>query len=147
MIIRKSIFVFGITAVLSLTSVATAPLVFAQAPAASSVFLTDQTFFKKKYSIKGSWSLVQRGDKTFIQFSDDFKTKNGPDLKVFLSPKSSDEVSGQNALEGSVKLGVLKNKKGAQEYEIPAGVDLSSFSTVLIHCEAYSVLWGGGSIK
>jgi len=107
----------------------------------------NQAFFKKKYNIKGSWTLVQRSDKTSIRFSEDFKTKNGPDLKVFLSPKSAAEVNGKNATDGAILLGVLKNNKGVQAYEIPEGTDLSLYSTVLVHCEAYSVLWGGGSLK
>jgi len=136
---------------LGFAAAVTAPL-FIPAPAlaqssASADSFKDQAFFKKKYSIKGTWTLVQRRDKTTIRFSDDFKTKSGPDLKVFLSPKSAAEVNGKNAIDGALKLGVLKNNKGVQVYEIPAGTDLSQYSTLLVHCEAYSVLWGGGSLK
>ena len=135
---------FAMTAALS---VGTAVPAFAQAaPVATAAAAQPQSFFKKKYNIKGSWSLVQRDGKTFVKFSDDFKTKNGPDLKIFLSPKSAEAVNGKNAVEGSINLGELKSKKGAQEYEVPAGTDLSQFSTVLIHCEAYSILWGGGAL-
>jgi len=71
----------------------------------------NQAFFKKKYRIKGTWSLITRDDKRFIVFSDDFKTKNGPDLKIFLSPKSAEDVTGKNAVDGALNLGVLiKNK-------------------------------------
>ena len=105
-----------------------------------------QSFFKKKVKIKGSWTLTERDGNQYISFSDDFKTKKGPDLKIFLSPKSADDVNGINAVEGSVLLGELKNTKGTQEYLVPADVDLSTFSTVLIHCEKYSKLWGGGSL-
>ena len=131
----------------------TAPL-FTAVPAqaqssasASADSFQNQRFFKKKYKINGTWTLVQNRDKTVIRFSGDFKTKSGPDLKVFLSPKSVTEVNGKNAIEGAIKLGVLTNNRGAQEYEIPAGTDLSQCSTLLVHCEAYSVLWGGGSLK
>lgn len=135
---------FAMTAALS---VGTAVPAFAQTEAvATAAAVQPQSFFKKKYNIKGSWSLVQRDGKTFVKFSDDFKTKNGPDLKILLSPKSAEAVNGKNAVEGSINLGELKSKKGAQEYEIPAGTDLSQFSTVLIHCEAFSVLWGGGAL-
>jgi len=33
-----------------------------------------------------------------------------------------------------------------QEYEIPAGIDIADFASLLVHCEAYSVLWGGAAI-
>ena len=62
------------------------------------------------------------------------------------SPLSASSLSGRNALNGALKLGVLKTNKGGQEYVIPAGTDLSQFSSVIVHCEAYSVLWGGGSL-
>ena len=106
----------------------------------------EQSFTKKRYKIKGQWRVVQEGGKTIIRFSDDFKTKNGPDLKVFLSPQSVDAVTGQTALDGAVKLGVLKSRKGGQDYVVPDDVSLANFSSVLIHCEAFSVLWGGGSL-
>ena len=143
--IRNSILMLGFAVAV------TAP-VFISAPAqaqssASADSFQNQRFFKKKYKINGTWTLVQNRDKTVIRFSGDFKTKSGPDLKVFLSPKSETEVNGKNAIEGAIKLGVLTNNRGAQEYEIPAGTDLSQFSTLLVHCEAYSVLWGGGSLK
>jgi len=106
----------------------------------------NQDFIKKKYNIKGQWKVVQKNGQTIIRFSDDFKTKNGPDLKVFLSPQSVGDVTGKTALQGAVTLGVLKSNKGTQDYIIPKGVSLANFSSVLIHCEAYSVLWGGGRL-
>ena len=141
---RTSMFMvaFALAATMPVLTVAPA---YAQTPSASAS-LQDQAFFKKKYRIKGTWSLVERDGKNFIVFSDDFKTKNGPDLKIFLSPKSAADVNGKNAVAGSINLGALKNKKGGQEYEIPAGTDLSTYSTVLVHCEAYSILWGGGAL-
>lgn len=105
---------------------------------------TATPFTKKKYRIKGAWSLIQRDGQSLIQFSDDFKTKNGPDLKIFLSPQSINDVTGKTALNGALNLGALKSNKGAQEYIVPAGTDLSRFNSVLVHCEAYSILWGGG---
>lgn len=105
-----------------------------------------QSFIKKKYSVKGQWSVVHENGNTLIRFSDDFKTKNGPDLKIFLSPQSIGDVTGKTALDGAVTLGRLKSNKGSQDYVIPQGVSLANFSSLLIHCEAYSVLWGGGSL-
>ena len=103
-------------------------------------------FVKKKKSIKGNWAVVQENGQTLIRFSNDFKTKNGPDLKIFLSPQSIQAVNGKSATAGSVNLGVLKSTKGTQDYLVPAGVNLSNFKSVLVHCEAYSILWGGGAL-
>ena len=107
---------------------------------------TSGDFVRKSKRLKGSWTVEQRGDKTFIVFSDDFRAANGPDLKIFLSPKSVSGATGKNAVDGSINIGELQKTKGTQEYEIPAGVNLSDFGSVLVHCEAYSVLWGGGDL-
>lgn len=135
---------------LSLTGIAAgAPAAFAQAETASvtvAAELPSGTFIKKKKKLKGAWEVVQRGDKTFIVFADDFRAAKGPDLKIFLSPKTVSDVNGNTAVDGSLSIGELKATKGAQEYEVPAGVNLADYSSVLVHCEAYSVLWGGGDL-
>jgi len=110
------------------------------------VNLPSGDFIKKRKSIKGSWSVVQENGQTIIRFADDFKTKNGPDLKIFLSPQTIQAVNGKTATAGSVNLGVLKSTKGTQDYVVPAGVNLENFNSVLVHCEAYSILWGGGAL-
>ena len=112
----------------------------------SATELPSGEFIKKKKRLKGAWEVVQRGDKTFIVFGEDFRAANGPDLKIFLSPQTVSDVTGKTAVNGAINIGELKSTKGAQEYEVPAGVDLSNFNSVLVHCEAYSVLWGGGDL-
>jgi len=118
----------------------------AEAIASSVAKSENQNFIKKKYKIKGQWKVIQENGQTVIRFSDDFKTKKGPDLKIFLSPQSVGDVTGETAINGAINIGVLKSNKGAQDYILPAGVSLTDFSSVLIHCEAYSVLWGGGNL-
>ena len=132
----------------SLTGIATvAPVAFAETAAVSvAAELPSGTFIKKKKKLKGAWEVVQRGDKTFIVFADDFRAANGPDLKIFLSPQTVADVTGKTAVNGAINIGELKATKGTQEYEIPAGVNLADFNSVLVHCEAYSVLWGGGDL-
>ena len=39
-----------------------------------------------------------------------------------------------------VDLGQLRAFKGSQRYPIPAGVDLKNYQSVIIWCEAFSVL-------
>lgn len=101
------------------------------------------SFVKKRYNIKGSWSVAEKNGQKVIQFNDDFKTKGGPDLKLYLSSKSLSDLESGNVENTSVKLSVLKSNQGAQSYIIPADVNLSDYKSVVIHCEAFSVLWGG----
>ena len=106
----------------------------------------EASFIKKRYNIKGTWKIIQQNGQNVIQFNDDFKTKGGPDLKVFLSSSSISNLDGSSVENTSLKLGILKSKKGAQSYIIPQDVNLSDYKSVVIHCEAFSVLWGGFDI-
>lgn len=100
----------------------------------------------KKYSIDGGWTISTSGDKTLISFDDGFKTKRGPDLKIFLSKQSINDVTGKTATSDAVLVAELKSNKGSQTYELPAGINLSDYQSLLIHCEEFSVLWGGAEI-
>ena len=104
-------------------------------------------FVRFNKTLKGQVEIVERDGQTVLRFSDSFRASNGPDLKVFLSPQGLDTVSGKTATNGAVKLGLLESTKGAQEYVLPAGVNLSQFGSVLIHCEQFSVLWGGATLS
>lgn len=146
LLIRSTLAALAFAGTASISLAANAAPANAEIITASASISAAQNFTKKKYNIKGQWSVVQEGGKTIIRFSDDFKTKNGPDLKIFLSPQSVGEVTGKTALDGAVTLGRLKSNKGAQDYVVPKGVSLANFSSVLIHCEAFSVLWGGGNL-
>lgn len=115
--------------------------------AGSSAALFAGELTKKGKSIRGGWRIEQRESGAVLVLGDDFKTRSGPDLKVFLSPTAFSSLRGSNALDGSVVLGELKSTRGTQEYAIPAGVNLSAFNSVIVHCEAYSVLWGGSQLK
>lgn len=103
-------------------------------------------FEKSAFDIKGDWEIVKENGQTVFRISEDFKTKNGPDLKLFLSPKSVNAATGATATQDAIRLGALKSNKGGQDYIIPANVDLSQFGSILIHCEAFSKLWGGADL-
>ena len=76
--------------------------------------------------------------RTFLRL-ENLKTTNGPDLYVYLSV-------GKDALD-IVNLGRLKGNIGNQNYEIPAGADLSKYNTVLIWCKAFSTLFGSAKLS
>ena len=105
-------------------------------------------FTKKSFRIQGNWSITTEADgRRILRFDDAFKTRNAPDLKVFLSPEPVASRNGRNATDGALLISPLTSHKGAQEYEIPADVDLTSFGSLLVHCEAYSKLWGGSDLS
>ena len=76
--------------------------------------------------------------RTFLRL-ENLKTTNGPDLYVYLSVGKD--------LSDIVNLGRLKGNIGNQNYEIPAGTDLSKYDTVLIWCKAFSTLFGSAKLS
>lgn len=71
---------------------------------------------------------------------EDFASKNGPDLHVYLSteaPTSTFAGLGEN----EVHLGALKGNVGNQNYEVPADVDLSQYRSVVIYCRPFHVVF------
>ncbi len=107
------------------------------------VLETQYSFVKKRYSIDGAAQIIKTDTGHEIRFNESFKTKGGPDLKVYLSTKSLNELTPETVDSTSLKLGVLKSKKGAQSYIVPGNISLFEYKSVLIHCEAFTVLWGG----
>jgi len=91
--------------------------------------------------VSGNWTLSTENGVTTVALDNAFSTKNAPDLKIFLSPLSADQLNGRNATQGSLLVSPLSSNKGAQKYNIPAGTNLSQYKTILIHCEAFSKLW------
>ncbi len=118
------------------------------ATAASATTAADSSgqFIKKNYAINGGWSIEKRGNQNIIKFNGDFKTKNGPDLKVFLSPRAFESVRGSNATHKAALVSKLIRSSGEQEYVLPSDIDLADYRSLLIHCEAFSVLWGGANL-
>lgn len=104
------------------------------------------TWVNKQYKINGAWEIEDRDGQTIIKFKDGFKTKGGPDLKVFLSKKDIKDITGKNATADGIFISKLKSKKGDQEYVLPQDIDIDDYASLLIHCEAFSVLWGGANI-
>ena len=105
-------------------------------------------FQKKKEKITGSFTILESDGKTILVLSDNFKTKNGPDLQIVFSPMTFSAINGKNALDkGAVSLGLMKSNKGGQRYELPADLDLAKMKSILIHCVKYTRLWGGAPLN
>jgi len=103
------------------------------------------TFSNVNKKTKGDFSIETRADGAYLVFSKAFKTKSAPDLKIYLSTLPAVDVNKKNATR-DVLLAELRSRKGAQEYKIPADVDLNSIKSVVIYCKEYSVFWAAGDL-
>ncbi|MFK7828649.1 MAG: DM13 domain-containing protein [Congregibacter sp.] len=100
-----------------------------------------------KSSLQGDWTIVEDAGDYYIELGDNFRAKKGPDVKIFLSPTPSAQVTGDNALNGSVFVEQISDFDGSARIAIPAGTDISQFQSLVFHCEAYSKLWGSSPLR
>ncbi len=122
------------------------PSAFAQNAALPSGELNADFSSWGKPSVEGSWEIVREGEKTYIQLGENFRAKKGPDVKIFLSPTPASQVTGSNAVDGSVFIKLIEDFDGKARIEIPAGVDINQYQSLVFHCEEYSKLWGTSSL-
>jgi hypothetical protein len=75
-----------------------------------------------------------------------FSVTNGPDLKIWLV--AAEHVEGDEAVKSSdyLALGPLKGNIGDQNYEIPAGTDISAYPSVVVWCEQFGVLFSAADL-
>ena len=75
-----------------------------------------------------------------VHLENDFEVGPGPKYHVYLVPEKN--ITPMTNVERTmfVDLGRLKAFKGSQNYAIPAGVNLSTYGSVVIWCEQFGVL-------
>jgi hypothetical protein len=78
----------------------------------------------------GSARVVRDGDRFTIVFSEDFSVTPGPRLVV--------RVSGR-------EIAPLVSTKGAQTYELPDDIELSSINEVDVYCQPFHVVFASAS--
>ena len=78
----------------------------------------------------GKGGVTVRQDSVFL--GEDFEVGPGPKFHVYLVPKAPIRASGDLAGQMFVDLGRLRAFKGSQRYQIPAGVDLEKYRSVII---------------
>jgi len=71
----------------------------------------------------------------------------GPDYKIYLAPSYVDTDAGFRAIKDkSVRLGSIKSYKGFIT-EVPPGVDIEKYDTVVIWCEAFGKFITAGKYR
>jgi hypothetical protein len=84
---------------------------------------------------RGTALLIETAPGAFTLRFEEFSVRNGPDLHVYLS------TAADGLGDGSLDLGSLKATDGSFNYEVPAGVDISAYRSVVIWCEPFAVLF------
>jgi hypothetical protein len=105
------------------------------------VTLARGTFGERSHPGEGTAVVLNDGsEQRFLRFEDDFATDNGPDLFVYLTTADADAPADDFGVDGQfINLGRLSGNVGSQNYEIPVGLDLAEFDTVVVWCDRFSV--------
>lgn len=91
------------------------------------------------HDTSGSVQIVQEGGKTLIRLGKDFmQDGTAPDVTIGL---------GHDGYDAATNLGKLRSFVGAQDYELPAGIDVSKYNEVYIWCKKFAVSLGVAPIN
>jgi len=106
-------------------------------------------FHGKVHPTEGRATVYQQADGKLLLRLTGFKTSNGPDVHVILAATkdASDDANFLKSNTERLELGKLKGNEGDQNYEVPAGTDLSKFTTVSIYCERFNANFGAAPLE
>jgi hypothetical protein len=102
------------------------------------VLLAAGGFEPVRHAAKGKANAIDLAEGGRVLTLTNFEVDNGPDLRVYLV---AGPATTEDEVDKFVDLGGLKGNRGNQQYTIPANVDLKRYSTVVIWCRAFSVLF------
>ena len=86
---------------------------------------------------EGSATVYRLADGTHVVRFEDFRVRNGPDLRVILTPVGREDV----LADGYIELGELKGNIGNQNYFFPEGTDPDDYAAVIIFCWPFRVVF------
>ena len=101
--------------------------------------LVSGRFHSVAHETRGAATVQDLGNGHRVLRLTDFKTSNGPDVRVYLVAASDASDNETVTKAGFVELGALKGNEGDQNYDIPANVDLEKYRAVTIWCHRFNV--------
>lgn len=115
------------------------------APAPEPVELARGEFISRDHGTTGVARVLELADSGRIVRLEGLDTDNGPDLYLYLTanPAGGDEGAFD---DDHIDLGRLKGNQGDQNYDLPADVDLSRFTTVVIWCDRFDSAFGAADL-
>lgn len=108
--------------------------------------VAEGSFVGRSHPSSGTAVVLTDGTQTFLRFDDDFQTDNGPDLFVYVVAGVDSQSDSGLYDDDFVNLGRLTGNIGAQNYEVPAGVDLGAYDTVVVWCDRFDVVFGAADL-
>ncbi len=95
------------------------------------------------HATEGTVEIRKNKDGVSVRLNQDFSADKGPALQVLLHredwPESFDN-------KDFINLGSLKKQTGTQSYQIPEGINLENFKSVVIWCAKFRVAFGSAHL-
>jgi hypothetical protein len=113
-------------------------------PTTQSMPLRVGSFVGLEHGTDGTAQILRVDDAAFLRL-EEFDTSNGPDLYVYLTTNPA--AGPEDAFDDDfVDLGRLKGNVGNQNYELPTGLDLERYTTVVIWCDRFDAAFGAADL-
>ena len=93
------------------------------------------------YDVTGEAAVIEQPDGSRLLVLRELASDNGPDLRLYLSPRPDGSV------DGGIELAPLRGNLGTQAYELPADADLGALGNVVIWCERFSRSFGTATLS
>jgi hypothetical protein len=113
----------------------------------ASLLVAQGNFYEVAHTGQGQADVYLTESGSLLLNFSDFEVEDGPELHVYLASQNPIENTEGVALEGAIDLGLLQNITGEQMYILPAGLDLTQYSSVVIWCEPYLVPFIAASLQ
>jgi electron transfer DM13 len=94
----------------------------------------------------GKAILARQEDGSVVVRLQDLDAANGPDLYVLVSEHPNPQ-SGSELHQGEHNLGRLKATSGSFNYALDSSIDVSKIKSVVIYCQAFSVLFSTAPLQ
>ncbi len=92
----------------------------------------------------GQAKVIQTADGELVLRFENFSVTGGPDLFVILS---ADPEGSRSSAQDGLDLGDLKATDGNVNYSIPQGTDVSQFSSVIIYCRSFNIVFAVATLE
>lgn len=101
--------------------------------------IVNGSFVSNVHTTSGTVKVIQDASGKKHLVFENFRTDNGPDLRIWLSPNTS--------ASPYQEIGLLKAVIGNFSYELNASINYTANNRVLIWCKGFSVLYGNALLQ
>ena len=95
------------------------------------------------HTASGEVLLVRSPDGDVVLRFQDYAVRNGPDLRIYLTPDPGGDVHA----DGAVEISAIRATQGFVNYDVPADLDHGSFRAVVIYCKPFSVTFAVAELQ